>query len=228
MLTLLEKPFRLPPLGTMPFTAVAAHYRDIRWEAAEKIHQPETNLVVIERAAPAFPATIAELNAHPKGEAQLAFYAGNDVNLIPALLDEELNLSAADSEAFYEDIKAVAVRFMKVARSPGIGIRLERINNDNCRLFHIDHVPLRLISTYFGPGTEWLPNEHVIRHGLGKGSDALVRKGDAPIERFGLGWIGILKGERYPGNRGRALVHRSPPLPGNGKPRVLLRIDAIS
>jgi len=216
----------LPPLGTMPFEPASAHYREVSWAAAEKIHRAETNLVVIERAPPAYPLSIAELLA--KGEdAELTFERGQDPRLVPALLDAELDLKAADSGAFYADLERVAMNFMKLAKAHTIGVRLEKIANDNCRLFHIDHVPLRLISTYRGPGTEWLRNEDVKRSGLAKGSDELVKKPGAMIQRLEPGWIGILKGERYPGNRGKAIVHRSPSIAGTGTARLLLRIDVL-
>jgi hypothetical protein len=38
--------------------------------------------------------------------------------------------------------------------------------------------------------------------------------------------VAVLKGERFPGNAGRGLVHRSPPIAGTNTVRVLLCIDA--
>ena len=217
----------LPPLGAMPFAEVSAHYREISWAAAEKIHQAETNLVIIERAAPDFPLSIAEL-LEKEEDAELTFHRGQDPRLVPALLDAQFDLRAADGAAFYADLQFTAERFLELTRARTIGVRLEKIANDNCRLFHIDHVPLRLISTYCGPATEWLRNEDVRRSGLGKGSDELVKVAGARVQRFQPGWIGILKGERYLGNRGRAIVHRSPSIAGSGKARLLLRMDVLA
>jgi hypothetical protein len=38
-------------------------------------------------------------------------------------------------------------------------------------------------------------------------------------------WVGILKGERYPGNAGRGQVHRSPPVADGVPPRLLFCLD---
>ncbi|WP_280109885.1 DUF1826 domain-containing protein [Azospirillum sp. B506] len=39
------------------------------------------------------------------------------------------------------------------------------------------------------------------------------------------GDVALLKGEGWPGNRGRGLVHRSPPAAPSGAPRLLLCLD---
>lgn len=228
MISLAPSPLlTLPPLGAMPLTEVAAHYREISWAAAEKIHQAETNLVILERELPAFPHSIAELLARGQ-DAELTYERGQDPRLVPALLDDTLDLQADDGALFYEDLQRIAENFLALTRARTICVRLEKIANDNCRLFHIDHVPVRLISTYCGPGTEWLRNEDVRRAGLGKGSDELVKQPGAVIQRFRPGWIGLLKGERYQGNRGGAIVHRSPSIAGTGTSRLLLRMDVLN
>ncbi|MEW8312966.1 MAG: DUF1826 domain-containing protein [Candidatus Thiodiazotropha taylori] len=39
-------------------------------------------------------------------------------------------------------------------------------------------------------------------------------------------WVGIMKGNAYPGNAGQGLVHRSPQISGSGKTRVLFCLDS--
>jgi hypothetical protein len=55
------------------------------------------------------------------------------------------------------------------------------------------------------------PNEHIIRFG--------------EPSRFEPFWVGILKGDAFPGNAGRGLVHRSPQIAGSGRTRVLFCLD---
>jgi hypothetical protein len=217
----------LPPLGSMAFAPVSAHCREISWDAAEKIHHPGTNLVIIERARPDYPESIRELLG-TAADAELTLHRGLDTRLVHETIRAKLGLAAPDAAAFYADVQRTAERFLALAKARTIAVRLEKISNDNCRLFHVDHVTLRLISTYRGLATEWLRNEDVRRSGLGKGSDELVKKPGARVQRFEPGWIGILKGERYLGNRGRAIVHRSPSIAGKGTSRLLLRIDVVA
>jgi hypothetical protein len=98
--------------------------------------------------------------------------------------------------------------------------------DDGCRRFHVDHTRLRLLCTYRGPGTEWLAHDQVDRQALAahQPNDAILRHGQPRhLEPF---WVGVLKGERFPGNAGRGLVHRSPPVADTGTTRVLVCLDA--
>ncbi|MGZ6288190.1 MAG: DUF1826 domain-containing protein [Bdellovibrionota bacterium] len=190
-----------------------------------RIRLPETNMAILQGSAPDCPEAIFEILGAAKGSAQTFFERGMDLDLIPALLDEDLDLQASDGQLLYADIRDLAERFLGVTAATKIGVRLERVDTDNCRLFHIDHVGVRLLTTYYGKGTEWLRNEDVMRAGLGQGSDELVRREGAPIQRLDPGWIALLKGEK--GNSGRGLVHRSPPVEGSGCKRLLLRMDTL-
>jgi hypothetical protein len=100
-----------------------------------------------------------------------------------------------------------------------------------CGRFHADRVGLRLICSYAGPGTEWLDEPDIDRSKLGPGLGGLpdevtglllpgarVRR----LERFA---VGLLKGEHWPGNEGRGVVHRSPQIKGTELRRVLFRIE---
>ena len=98
-----------------------------------------------------------------------------------------------------------------------------------CPKFHVDKVPCRLITTYTGVATEWLPHDRVNRRFLGPGAPTVV--GSAPgicesgdIELLETGAVALLKGESWEGNEGCGLVHRSPSI-ADGRKRLLLTID---
>ena len=42
-----------------------------------------------------------------------------------------------------------------------------------CPRFHADHLKCRLVTTYYGPATQWLPNSLVNRSKLGQGNNGL-------------------------------------------------------
>ena len=112
------------------------------------------------------------------------------------------------------------------------GLRLRSLEQPMCPRFHVDHVTCRLITTYRGPTTQWLPHKGTDRSKLGRGN------GGRPDESSGLfqhqsdinqaltGDVLLLKGERWQGNEGTGLVHRSPKIPDGGK-RLLLTLDLI-
>ena len=93
-----------------------------------------------------------------------------------------------------------------------------------CRKFHTDINDLRLLCTYIGPGTLWLPDEAVDLKALQKGGDeqALVVD-EQQIQQVSTGDVVILKGALYP--EANPILHRSPSIEESGEKRLLLRID---
>jgi hypothetical protein len=101
------------------------------------------------------------------------------------------------------------------------------VRGDQCRKFHIDYLRFRLVTTYLGPGTEWLPDEAVDRavldHPPECPCDANRKLVRAPhrARRARAGDVLLSKGVHAVG-RARAFVHRSPPLEGTGAMRLVL------
>ncbi|MFN4275430.1 MAG: DUF1826 domain-containing protein [Ferrovibrio sp.] len=121
-------------------------------------------------------------------------------------------------------IRAVQI-FARLTGDYRLHVDLSVIRTDACRYFHVDNVGLRLLCSYAGPGTEWLDNANVVRAALGLGDNKAVLRDPARIHHMPTGLIGILKGERYPGNDGNGIVHRSAPILRCAGRRLLLRID---
>ena len=91
-----------------------------------------------------------------------------------------------------------------------------------CRRYHIDNVPMRLLVTYAGEGTEWIPDEAADRKAwaIGASNDKIIK--DPSKRQFMKAWdISIFKG----GPKG--LLHRTPDAALN-KPSILLRLDHAS
>lgn len=116
--------------------------------------------------------------------------------------------------------------------SAELGCRLLAAEAPHCPRYHVDRVPCRAVLTVLGPATEYLPSAAVHRERLGHGAggepderSGLVAPGVLPI-RLRPGELCVFKGESWPGNAGRALVHRSPPTPG--VPRILLTLDPLA
>ena len=111
--------------------------------------------------------------------------------------------------------------------------------DDQCRKLHVDWVVLRLLSTYVGPGTEWLPDHAVAREHVGASSccpadanRAIMRDSQA-LRRALAGEVLLMKGEAWPNNAGRGVVHRSPPIEGRTVPgpptrRLVFTLTALA
>lgn len=127
-------------------------------------------------------------------------------------------------EAFLAQVEALWAEISRIELSQKRSLRFEKIESDMCRLFHGDKIRLRLLCSYLGAGTEWLPNTAVAREFLGSGCNDSIVKSDAQIYHLAPFEVGIFKGDNFPGNQGYASVHRSPQWQGNA--RLLLKIDS--
>ena len=110
------------------------------------------------------------------------------------------------------------------------GLRLTALDKAMCPRFHVDRVPGRLVTTYQGVATEWLPHEQVDRSKLGEGNNGLTDihsglfENEQDIQQLNHGDVAILKGELWEGNENAGLVHRSPALTTDER-RLLLTLD---
>lgn len=118
-----------------------------------------------------------------------------------------------DRKMLCDDIGVLALLFAQVMRRSALHLRLDVVRDDACRKFHLDHVPARLLCSYRGSGTEY-----GLVHGRG---DPLS------VRRMATGDAGIFRGALWPGDGMSALVHRSPPIAGQGETRLLLVLDVL-
>ena len=142
------------------------------------------------------------------------------------LLDKDLPncQHRAHKEEFINDIVRISEQFFQRSSTNTMSVKLEVINTDMCRLFHVDHYRQRLLCTYRGPGTQWLDHCNVNRNGLGKGCNSKIVKDQNKIKRAQAFEVLIIEGSKN--DRGApGVVHRSPPIEHNGLTRVLLKID---
>lgn len=101
-------------------------------------------------------------------------------------------------------------------------IRLDRVVGPACPRFHHDAVGVRLLCTYRGPGTEWVPNDCVNIDAVGQGlpNEDIVPQAESVTQRIPRFAVSYLKGKNAPdGSLG--IVHRSPDF----FPRMLLCVE---
>lgn len=185
------------------------------------------NLAVWQRRLPAQIADFAEaLLAQNEPLAQ-------SITLELPQTDSEPNLAGLVAQyadlpgqaAFLADVAWLVRAYACLLDARRIGLRLRALDKAMCPRFHVDHVPLRLITSYAGVGSDWLEEGAMPRSGLGQPSaepqDARV------IRRLDSGHVALAKGEKWQGNEGRGLIHRSPQ-PPVGQRRLLLTLDWLA
>lgn len=124
--------------------------------------------------------------------------------------------SKEDLTLLYNDISRLVNTFCDLFVLNKAWLRLDAIDHPMCPRFHTDLVVCRLVTTYLGPATQWLPHHLVNRTKLGYGNEGKsdeesgLFKDEDDIEQLEVGNVALLKGEGWKGNEGFGLVHRSP------------------
>lgn len=135
--------------------------------------------------------------------------------------------------ALVNDIAFLVAIYGDLLGCARVALRLEVVSRAMCPRFHVDRTGIRLLCTWRGPGTEWLEDACADRGKLGHGANGLGDEHSGLIlDAEGIGQvppyaIALLKGDLWQGNAGRGVIHRSPAVPTDGAPRVLLALDAV-
>jgi hypothetical protein len=123
-----------------------------------------------------------------------------------ALARLDLVKPARQRAAVADDILSLVCGMLAVFSWPRVEVRLDLTDEQSCPKFHCDNVLVRLVTTYVGPGTEY-----VERHAADT------------VHRAAPGSLVFLKGHRHPTHSDRVL-HRSPPM-RPGTRRLCVAID---
>ncbi len=129
-----------------------------------------------------------------------------------------------------KDIAELVRMFCNLFDQKQAVLRLETIKSTTCPRFHVDNVPCRLITTYSGSCTQWLPDQFVDRSKLGTGNNGLpdelsgIFQSVDDIKQLTIGDVALMKGKLWAGNENAGLVHRSPILNAEER-RLLLTLD---
>jgi hypothetical protein len=149
--------------------------------------------------------------------------------LFPSMISsgEGKDVSAA---AFYDDVHLLLDMFACLFDATEIGLRINTLERAMCPRFHKDNVVVRLVTTYAGPGTEWLSSAHAYSPNNifipSQNTHPGPEFDPASIQSTAAGTVVLLKGEKWEGNEGRGIIHRSPEVLSPQK-RLLLTCDLL-
>lgn len=189
-----------------------------------RIFEDDINIAIMHRQLPQAiqVGVTAQLQANEALSVIWLGPPGDDLRreLIKRLHDPEA------SGALIEDIVTLAEAMAYLFDTNTVELRLRRLENAMCPRFHYDKLPVRLVTTYHGPGSEWLPEWALNRQGLGAPNPEKPEIITAPtaIQHLAAGDLALIKGSGWIGNEEHGLVHRSPGLPA-GFQRLLLTLD---
>ncbi|MFJ4158007.1 DUF1826 domain-containing protein [Pseudomonas sp. NPDC089752] len=185
------------------------------------IFQDGVNMAVWQRRLPAqvedFAALLVGLG-EPLEDLRVLDVNEHETPSLSQLLAEAADLQGYES--FVADVRWLVSAFTCLLGARRVGLRLRVLQGAMCPRFHVDNVPLRLLTSYVGPGSEWLEEGAIERRGL--------HLAPAPVDnirRLQSGDVAVLKGEKWLGNEGAGLIHRSPP---GQERRLLLSLDWLA
>lgn len=189
-----------------------------------RIFEDDINIAIMRRR---LPGEIQDgVKAQLQTERALSFsWLGPTGDALRTELVQQLHAPDACDDLI-EDIVTLADAMACLFDTDTVGLRLRRLESAMCPRFHCDKLPVRLVTTYHGLGSEWLPEWAVNRQGLGApglGKPDIISDPSA-VQRLGVGDLALLKGSGWIGNEEHGLVHRSPNPPA-GSRRLLLTLD---
>ena len=195
---------------------LASSEPDPRYDAL----QQERPILIVPRALHG--GVARALDALPKEALPRLRYVGAPTALRPTLrrsVAERIGEPRWLVRWFVEDVLDKAALLANLTGAPGIDLRLDVVEDDRCRLFHLDNVRLRLMTTYRGPGTEWISPRIA----------ATLTPGAVPppdsIRHLARGEVAVMRGSRGATSEQPGVLHRSPSILGTGVTRLLLTID---
>ncbi|AEG00203.1 DUF1826 domain-containing protein [Methylomonas methanica] len=207
-------------------TIVSNNFADL-----SRIYEDGVNLCLIERP---FPAAIEQF-------VYRALENAGGVEISQAV--DPLNFDfgklwprAAQVPAYQDwlaDVEMLVSAFCELFGRREAGLRLRTLDKAMCPRFHVDRVPARMICSYGGIGTEWLPEYALDRAKLGVGGRGLpdaesgLIADPTAIRQMPAYAVGLMKGENWEGNEGHGLVHRSPQPTAVQSRRLIMTLDVV-
>lgn len=197
------------------------------------IYNEDVNIAVWQRTLS--PDVLMVVNQLLAANPEFKLSVNIDPRELPNHLFRHINSLKIDNSQVYllvEDIINIVSMYCCLFDLQNVGLRLTALDKAMCPKFHVDRIPARLVTTFQGTATEWLPHECVDRNRLGAGGKGLadhesgIYLQDSDIQQLNAGDVAILKGEYWEGNEQAGLVHRSPAV-NTGECRLLLTLDFV-
>ena len=211
----------------LPQTQFRQGIEDTQHAVLTDIYQEDTNMVVWKRdlANNLEQAADAIIESNPTLEKLLVLSPDEAFAVVNKALG-----SSPEAEVLAEDIAHLVDMFCCLFDLKRGALRMTVLDRAMCPRFHVDRVPCRLVTTYQGIATEWLPHNVADRSKLGTGNmgkpDELsgLFENLSDIQQLNSGDVGLMKGELWHNNEGAGLIHRSPQVPDNTR-RLVLTLD---
>ena len=126
-------------------------------------------------------------------------------------LSKKLQKRVQDQIFYYKwikDMSEICMLYSDIINKNSLNFSLK--TSRGCKRYHIDNVPVRLLVTYFGKGTEWLPRDacNYSAYYNGESNEKIIKIKNR--SKFIKPWsIAVFKGQKSKGST-EAILHRTP------------------
>ncbi len=131
-----------------------------------------------------------------------------DVEQILDLIESKKIKKNSFFKKWLYDIAKICEVFCDIVQNKSISLSLE--TSRSCKRLHIDNVPIRLLVTYYGKGTEWFPF-HACDYSAyyrGESNEKIIK--DNKERKFINAWdVAIFKGQKFRGVE-KGILHKTP------------------
>lgn len=185
----------------------------------QDIHLPSKNIAIYQRNIEILNDELDQLAYHT-----IECRASGTIEEIVLELNKYFEINLSGAKLLLEDISKLLRVFETTTKAKSLRLLFRTVITDMCRKFHTDINDLRLLCTYKGSGTLWLPDEAIDFKALeSRGKDEDIVKDKQMIQQVNTGDVVFLKGALYP--NANPILHQSPAIEASGEKRLLLRID---
>ncbi|MCP4440051.1 MAG: DUF1826 domain-containing protein [Aureispira sp.] len=183
------------------------------------IHEESKNIAIYQRSTQTLNQELEQLMDY-----DIEFRSKGSVSEIIQALQNYFDIDELTVPVFFEDVINLLKKFEELTKANSFRIFLAVVDSNMCRRFHTDINYLRLLCTYVGQGTLWLPDTAVDwkAYTAHVGNEQIVKDKEL-IQQVDAGDVTILKGALYP--NAKPIMHRSPSIEETAEERLLLRID---
>ena len=195
-------------------------YQSNKLQDLENFDEYSAQLGIIERSMPvgvnAFFQKLMRSHFKFSGEVSKDAAFLDIRNILNKEFSQEIKAELLYDE-WLEDMADVCKTFCELEKIEAVSFQLG--TQRACRRYHIDNVPKRMLVTYAGKGTEWLPDEAADREAFlsGEPNEKIIK--DPSALQFINQWdVAVFRG----GPEG--VLHRTPDAALNG-PSILMKLD---
>ncbi|MEM1219804.1 MAG: DUF1826 domain-containing protein, partial [Bacteroidota bacterium] len=157
------------------------------------IHEPSKNIAIWKRDTNDLQPFLHQLK-----DLELECRSSGTKEEILVALENYFQHNIPRAKLLYQDISKLLTLFENLTEASSLRVLLTTVKTDMCRKFHTDVNDLRLLCTYLGPGTLWVPDAAIQEATTYPRKKRELQIDESKVQQVTTGDVVVLKGGLYP------------------------------